>query len=160
MAGGGGETELNLVPYMDIMMNLILFMLVVTMYIVQLREAPVLAPAYSSGPKAGQSDTDKPKPFLTVAISSKSIAILGSTDDFPAEELVMTGNEYPYKQLQASLRKHRDEKVLYEVAPNLVLTAEARVPYKVVVQTMDACRSDKQGTLFPGVTLGIAVTGR
>jgi len=54
--GGGGEGDLNLVPYMDIMVNLIMFMLVVTAYLVELREAPVLAPQYSSG---GGGSTDK-----------------------------------------------------------------------------------------------------
>ena len=46
MAGGGGGTEeLNLVPYLDIMVNLIMFMVVVTAYLVQLKEAPIMAPS-------------------------------------------------------------------------------------------------------------------
>jgi biopolymer transport protein ExbD len=154
MAGGGGEQDLNLVPYMDILVNLMLFMLVVTAYIVELREAPVIAPAYSSGASNNDDPDNKPKPFITVAISTKSFAVLGSTEAVPAAELVKNGEQYPYKNLAKLLR---DYKGSLEVADNLVITADPSVPYRVVVQTMDAVRQDTQGALFPGVTLGLAV---
>lgn len=154
MAGGGGEQDLNLVPYMDIMVNLIMFMLVVTAYIVELREAPVLAPSYGDPGSGQQDEKDKPKPFLTVAISTKSIAVLGSSDEIPASELVKEGDKYPFADLSKVLR---DYKTQHKVADNLVLTADPSVPYRVVVQTMDAARQDAQGALFPGVTLGLAV---
>lgn len=155
--GGGGEQELNLVPYMDIMVNLIMFMIVVTAYIIELRVAPVLAPAYSSGGGDDDPNKEKPKPFLTVAISTKSIAVLGSTEEIPASELLREGEKYPLAELAKTLRDYRSQ---HEVAPNLVLTADPQVPYKVVVETMDAVRADARGDLFPGVTLGLAVTGR
>lgn len=150
--GGGGEEDLNLVPYMDIMVNLIMFMLVVTAYIVELREAPVLAPAY--GPGGGPGADEKPKPFLTVALSSKSIALLASGGDIPATELVKQGDKYPYEELTQVLRNYKNS---YSIAENIVLTADSTVPYKEVVATMDAARSDQDGSLFPGVTLGLAV---
>ena len=157
MAGGGGEQDLNLVPYMDIMVNLIMFMIVVTAYIVELREAPVLAPALRSGGGGGDTE-EKQKPFLTVAVSTKSIAILGSTDEVPAAELPMEGTQYPFAQLTELLT---DYKAKYGVADNLVITAEGSVPYTVLIQTMDAARKDaKKNDLFPGVTLGIAVAGK
>ncbi|MFZ5475790.1 MAG: ExbD/TolR family protein [Myxococcota bacterium] len=154
MAGGGGEQDLNLVPYMDILVNLMLFMLVVTAYIVELREAPVIAPAYSSGGSGDDDPNNKPKPFITVGITTKSFAILGSTDEVPAAEIVKNGEKYPYAELSGLLRRYKTD---IEVAPNLVITADPAVPYKIVVETMDAVRTDKQGSLFPGVTLGLAV---
>jgi len=163
MAGGGGEQDLNLVPYMDIMVNLIMFMIVMTAYIIQMNVAPVLAPAYKSGSAGGESDQDKPKPFLTVAVSSKSIALLGSTDEVPASEFsagvdpATNQPAYPYAELTAQLRVLKTN---YDVAENLVITAEGGVPYSVLVRTMDAARSDVKGDLFPGVTLGLAVTGK
>jgi biopolymer transport protein ExbD len=149
--GGGGENDLNLVPYMDIMVNLIMFMLIVTAYIVELRQAPVLAPAYGSNP--GEK-SEKPKPFITVAISTKSFALLGSTDEVPAAELVKEGDAYPYAELTQKLRMYKTE---YQVAENIVVTADGSIPYWVVVSTMDATRKDSQGPLFPGVTLSLAV---
>lgn len=93
MAGGGGGTEeLNLVPYLDVMVNLIIFMITVTAYIVQLKEAPVLAPAYGGGGSAGGDQ----KPFLTLVIPSRGFGILSSDDTKVAgSELPKEGGNYP-----------------------------------------------------------------
>ena len=154
MAGGGGGTEeLNLVPYLDIMVNLIMFMLVVTAYLVELKEAPVMAPAYGGSGSGG----DKPKPYLSVAVTPSFFGILSSDPaQIPAFQLDKGAGEYPYKELTAKLREY---KTSYgeNLAENLVLTPDSSVPYSVVVATMDAARTDKAGTLFPGITLSVAV---
>lgn len=149
--GGGGEGDLNLVPYLDIMVNLIMFMLTVTAYIVDLREAPVLAPAYAAGAAgAGQNQ----KPFVNVSITTQnSFAVLLSSGE-AAQELTAEGGKYPYATLTTRLR---ELKSTMEVSENLVLTADPSVPYAVVIGTMDAVRADTQGPLFPGVTLSVAV---
>jgi biopolymer transport protein ExbD len=151
--GGGGEEDINLVPYMDIMVNLIMFMLVVTAYIIELRQAPVLAPSYASSPAGGQQE--KAKPYLTVAISSKSFSVLGSTPEVPAQEIPKQGDKYPYEELTQTLRSYKSQ---YSVAENMVLMADATVPYSVLVATMDAARGSVKEPLFPGVTLGLAVS--
>jgi biopolymer transport protein TolR len=153
--GGGGEQDLNLVPYLDIMVNLIMFMLTVTAYLVELREAPVLVPAYTTGSGAGS--TEKQKPYLTVAISTRSFAILGSTDEIPADELPKDGDSYPIGRLTEKLREYKSQ---YELGETLILTADGSVPYTILVATMDAARSDDRGPLFPGITLAQAVQGQ
>lgn len=150
--GGGGEQDLNLVPYLDIMVNLIMFMLTVTAYMVELREAPVLVPAYTTG--AGAGNNEKQKPYLTVAISTRSYAILGSSDEIPANELVKDGPTYPVARLAETLREYKTQ---YELGDTLILTADGTIPYTVLVSTMDAARSDAAGALFPGITLAQAV---
>ncbi len=150
--GGGGEQDLNLVPYLDIMVNLIMFMLTVTAYLVELREAPVLVPAYSNAGSGGS--TEKQKAFLTVAISTKSYAILGSVDEIPANELVKENGAYPFARLTETLREYRSQ---YELGETLILTADGTVPYTVLIATMDAARGDAKGPLFPGITLAQAV---
>jgi biopolymer transport protein ExbD len=154
MAGGGGGTEeLNLVPYLDIMVNLIMFMLVVTAYLVELKEAPVMAPAYG-GSGSGEG---KPKPYLSVAITNRYFGILSSdSNQIPAFQLDKAGAEYPYAALTSKLREY---KATYgeNMAENLVLVPDTSVPYSVVVATMDAARTDKTGTLFPGITMSVQV---
>ena len=152
MAGGGGEQDLNLVPYMDIMVNLIMFMLVVTAYIIELRQAPVLAPSYVDRP--GEGNVEKPKPYITVAISTKGFAILGSSSEVPGTALEKQGGKYPFEELTQLLRNYKTQ---YVVAENMVLTADGTVPYSDLIATMDAARTDASGPLFPGVTLGLAV---
>lgn len=153
--GGGGEEDLNLVPYLDIMVNLIMFMLTVTAYLVELREAPVLVPAYVNTPGGG-SNQEKQKLFLTIAISTKGFGVLGSDSAvIPPEELPLdTAGAYPFQRLTESLRSYKSQ---YDLGDSVILTADGSVPYHVLVATMDASREDRTGLLFPGVTLAQAV---
>ncbi len=153
--GGGGEQDLNLVPYMDIMVNLLMFMIVVTSLIVELKEAPILAPAYSpnaGGPKP--TDEEKPKPFLTVAIATNGLAVLASSDEVVGSDIPKVNGQYDYPRLTATLRQY---KASGAVAENLVITADGKVPYSALIHTMDAARTDTQGDLFRGVTLGVTL---
>ncbi len=151
--GGGGETDLNLVPYLDIMVNLIMFMLVITANIVELRESPVLAPRYVPG-GGSQPDPNAP-PNMTVLVSSKGFGVFGSGGtEVPATDIPMVGGAYDYQKLSTELRKYRKT---YKPSDNLTIVPESSISYRVVVETMDAAREDSRGPLFPGVTLAAAV---
>lgn len=149
MAGGGGGTEeLNLVPYLDIMVNLIMFMVTVTAYLVQLKEAPILAPTY--GPGGGGSGDQKP--FITVAIANTEIRILAGGTAQGAIPL----KKGDYKGLTVQLHQLRVQ--IPDMQDNLVITADKAVPYKEVVAVMDAARVDENGkSLFPNVTLAASL---
>lgn len=154
--GGGGSEELNLVPYLDIMVNLIMFLITVTAYMAEMRQAPVLAPGGGGTCPNPPCVDEKPKPFLTVAIGEKTIAILASDKEkIPASQVDKTGAEYPYATFTARMREYRS--TYPDLAENVMLIADKPVPYSVVIATMDAMRSDAQGSLFPGVTLGVAI---
>jgi biopolymer transport protein ExbD len=155
MAGGGGEGEINLVPYLDIMINLIMFMLTVTAYIVDIREAPVLVPTLTNDPGQSSAPPEEQKGFLTVAISSRAISILGSNDQIPAAEILKEGKTYPYDKLSSVLRQYKDSPTI-KLTEVIQLTADATIPYSDVIAVMDAARSDKSGPLFPGIQLALA----
>lgn len=151
--GGGGQEELNLVPYLDIMVNLIMFLITITAYIVEMRETPVLAPG-GDGPCVGCED-DKPKPYLTITVISQGLAVLASDPEVvPAWQADRSGEDYPVAALQQKLREYRTS---YELADNIIIAADKQIPYRVVMQVMDAAREDSQGSLFPGITFGRAV---
>lgn len=142
MAGGGGGTEeLNLVPYLDIMVNLIMFMVTVTAFLAQLKEAPIIAPTLARGGGGGAQ-----KPFLTVAIVQTGMSILGGGGSGGAE-FFAKGN-YP----AVTARLHVLKKSIPDLAEHLVVTADGTIPYGDVVKVLDAARAD-----FPAVTLGAAV---
>lgn len=150
MAGGGGEGELNLVPYLDVMVNLIMFMIVVTAYIVEMKEAPVLPPAIGQAGGGGEQ-----KAFGSVNVTTNSIVILDSKSRYTAQ-FFKQGDAYPYEQVTEALRAYRDQ--FPDTSENLVIAADPTVPYSAVVGTMDAARTDKKGAaLFPGVTLALAI---
>jgi biopolymer transport protein ExbD len=156
--GGGGSEELNLIPYLDIMVNLIMFLIVITAYIAEMKEVEVLAPG-GPPPDGGTDTEDKPPPFLTIAIYSNGFALLGSDPAaVPAWQVEKQGGEYPYAALQAQLKNYKDQ---YKLAENLMITADGKIPYAIVVKTMDAARTDAKGaSLFPGVTLGVVTQGK
>lgn len=150
MAGGGGGTEdLNLVPYLDIMVNLIMFMVTVTAYLVQLKEAPILAPTYGGGGGSGGEQ----KPFLTVVVTNTQMKVIaGGASLVGAEQSLKKGD---YKGLAAQLRALKT--AVPNLSENLVVTADKTVPYKDVVAAMDAARDDAQGLLFPAITLSVSL---
>ena len=155
--GGGGSEELNLVPYLDIMVNLIMFLITITAYIVEMKQTVVLAPGGSSC-RGADCNQDKPKPYLTITVLNQGYAVLSSdATAVPAWQADKVNGEYPYGQLRAKLREYKEN---YELADNLIIAADNQIPYKVVVKTIDAAREDAAGGLFPGVTFGVAVTGR
>lgn len=74
--------ELNLVPYMDILVNTIIFLLATMTSGLTLANINVNAPRYSA-PAAGADETppdqeEKPKLNLTVAISTKGYVVAGA----------------------------------------------------------------------------------
>src|SRR5437764_1736550 len=78
MAEEGGE--LNLIPYLDIVTNVIMFMLATTTFAAALGDVNVSSPSYG-GASAGTTDPDsKPKQELnlTVSVSDKGFTILTS----------------------------------------------------------------------------------
>src|SRR4051794_38957215 len=78
--------ELNIVPYLDIMMNLIMFMLLSMTGLVCFGVLNVAAPKYG-GPTAGGAteDSNKPKLLLTVLISDKGFFVAGSGGVLPGD---------------------------------------------------------------------------
>lgn len=156
--GGGGEQELNLVPYLDIMVNLIMFLITITAYIAEMKEIPVLAPG-GGGPCQGPDcEKEKPKPFLTVAVSNNGFAILGSDPEkIPAAAVQKKGANFDFPELQRQLKNYKDQ---YDIAENIIIAADNKITYTIIVKTMDAARKDATGnTLFEGITLGVAAQG-
>jgi biopolymer transport protein TolR len=160
--------ELNIVPYLDILMNLIIFMLMSITGLAAFGILNVNAPSYG-GPSAGMSQDDPSKPplLLSVLISKKGFfvagtgAVLGQAGA-QAEPAAATGEgeptiptradgSYDYATLNAQMVAIKRE---FEHETKVILGAESDVPYEILIQTMDAVRETKdRKLLFPDVTL-------
>ncbi|MFY1828545.1 ExbD/TolR family protein [Myxococcus fulvus] len=151
--------ELNVVPYLDILMNLIIFMLLSITGLASFGILNVSAPAYSP-PSAGmtqESPSDEPKLTLSVLISRKGHfvssenAILGEAGA-PTVPTKADG-DFDYAALNAWMVKIKSE---FPRETKVIVGADADIPYDALIQTMDAIR-EEQGTqrrlLFPDVTL-------
>jgi biopolymer transport protein TolR len=158
-------TELNLVPYLDIMVNLIMFMLVTYTVMAELGMISFNPPAAGPVNKTpGQKSDEKPL-LLTVGITERGFSLL--TPDSGMEVVPKTGDgKYDYKELTRRLARIKGQ---VKVDPHLIIAAEGTIKYDIVVQTMDAAREnpeklvkDKFGkdvpsALFPEVSLGMAL---
>jgi biopolymer transport protein TolR len=161
MAEEGGE--LNLVPYLDIVTNIIMFMLATTSFAAALGDINTSAPTTATA-ASPTNDTPPPKNDLnlTVSISDKGFTIAASGavlyQGFSfdgAGNLEQSGDVLPtipkksdgsfdyellakkMKEIKATPTAAAETKVIINANPNII--------YEVVVSALDACR----GKLLP-----------
>lgn len=156
--------ELNIVPYLDIMVNLTMFMLVSMTSVIQFGILNVAAPSYGPPQAAQQQAAKKPDLLLTVAISTKGFFVAGSggvlgatpqqkvdPKNAPPTIPLLASGKYDYTTLT---RKMVDIKNGFPDESKVILMADQAVPYEVLVATMDAIRDDAGRRLFYDVVLG------
>lgn len=163
--GGEEGGELNIVPYLDIMINLIMFMLVAQAAMVALGMIDVTAPSYSVAGPGGPSETPtEAKLRLTVGIAHDGFYIAARGGVVGGEgtgELTPDGVErtkptvakrpdgsYDYPGLARKLRAIKNQ---FPKATAVYVAADENIPYGVIVKTLDASREDASGLLFPNV---------
>lgn len=165
--------ELNIVPYLDIMMNLIMFMLLSMTGLISFGVLNVSSPKFADpGAVKAQTadDPNKPKLLLTVLVSEKGFFIAGeggvlgqggqAADSSGAPTIPKKPNgDYDYAQLTA---KMTDIKKVFPDESKAILGADAKVSYEILVKTMDAVRENpaqliegKPMTLFFDVSLTV-----
>ena len=172
--------ELNIVPYLDILMNLIIFMLLSMTGLAAFGILNVNAPNYG-GPSAGVGENpEAPKLLLTVGISNKGFyvaAVGGVLGQAPAEaapaapgqgeptipkstDAALCGKlklEPPCYDFPALNAQMVNIKKAFPNESKVIVAAQNEIPYESLVNTMDACRETIGGEkrlLFPDVTLG------
>ena len=158
--------ELNIVPYLDILMNLIMFMLLSITGLSAFGILNVNAPNYG-GPSTQVTDEgDKPKLLLTVLISKKGFYVAatggvlgqqpGQTNPAEAPPSIPKKGDgsYDYTALTESMVNVKKE---FPSESKVIVGAEGDIAYEVLVQTMDAIRETPgkdRKLLFTDVTLG------
>jgi biopolymer transport protein ExbD len=158
--------ELNIIPYLDILMNLIIFMLLSMTGLATFGILNVNAPNYGAGAAANPEKPEKPPLLLTVAISKRGYyvaatgGVLGGAETQPGAPLGEGAPTIPkmpdgtpdYAALTA---KMKEIKASFPDESKIILAAEPDVQYEWLIATMDAVRetSDRK-LLFPDVTLG------
>ena len=161
--------ELNIVPYLDIMVNLTMFMLISMTSVIQFGILNVSAPSYGPAVATQQASAEKKKDLLlTVAVSKKGFFVAGSggvlgaagakageapldPKSAPPTIPLLADGKYDYTTLT---RKMVDIKNGFPQESKVILMADQTVSYEVLVATMDAVRQDGTRRLFYDVVLG------
>lgn len=148
--------ELNLVPYMDIVVNLILFLMLSSTGLVQFGVLNVSAPAIGGG--GGEPEEQKEPPLnLTIAISPKGFFVAGNGAGLAAPgsstepSIPKKGNDYDYAALTARLV---EVKSAARNETKVIITGDPGTAYEVIIGVMDASRqTSPTDILFPDVML-------
>ncbi|MBL9004977.1 MAG: biopolymer transporter ExbD [Myxococcales bacterium] len=160
--------ELNLVPYLDIVMNIIMFLLATVQFQAMLANINITLPTAALTTET--TSAPKPELNLTVSISDAGYTLATSGSvlyrgfRLTAEGVVQTTSELPTLPKAANqLDLDGLSQILSEIKDRFpdeeraVLTASPQIPYEQVVKTMDAMREWKGRVLFPGVLLSAGV---
>ncbi len=138
--------ELNIVPYLDVVVNLVMFVLLSMTGLVALGVVNVSAPRLGAD-AAAAAPADAPKLLLTVAIAKTGFYVAGAGGVLGAESakpdatrpptIPLRDGQYDYAALGEQMKAI---KARFPSETAIILSADPDVVYDVLIQTMDACR--------------------
>lgn len=149
--------EINLVPYMDIVTNIIIFLLASVVNQVSIGNVNVSVPTLSSaGGSASDDKPDKPPLNLTVSVGASGFTVAASGGVLPVIPKLPNG-QYDYAVLTKRLLEIKSSPDnASETKVNF--NADASTSYDIVVATLDAMRQDEGGKiLFPDVAFSAGI---
>jgi biopolymer transport protein TolR len=148
--------EINLVPYMDIVTNIIIFLLASTVYNVTFANVNVSSPTISSGGGAAADPPDKAPLNLTITAGATGFIVGASGGILPTIPRLPDG-KYDYKALTAKLMEIKADPQNTDET-KATFNADAMTPYDIVVETLDAMREDAKGKLlFPDIVFAAGI---
>ena len=153
---GGGE--INLVPYLDIVTNVLMFLIMTVQQVLAVGNLEIMLPEYGEG-GGGAAKQEKPPLNLTVTITEKGFTLAtsagvmhgGGVAGNPTVPMVadQKGPKYDYKGLQAKLVELKRNNQKEDQA---ILSANPDVPYEAIIGVMDVLRAGPDlKPLFPQV---------
>jgi biopolymer transport protein ExbD len=149
--------ELNLVPYMDIVTNIIIFLLASVVNQVALGNINVSSPTISAG--SGDSADTPPEKLplnLTITVGASGYVIAASGGVLPNISKLPNG-QYDYKTLTTKLKEIKSNPDNAEET-KATFNADANIPYDIVIATLDAMRQSEEGKiLFPDVNFAAGI---
>ncbi len=156
-AGG----ELNIVPFLDIIMNVLMFVLatIPAVFTVTIESNP---PSIGGGKTR---DVQKPTLNLTLVVTGDGVSVKAAGGSIaPGCEgtgggvtIQKKGTDYNWDALNACVKKLKDSSADFADETNVQILAEPGTAYQIIINTMDAVRvTPDQNPLFPDVNFGVA----
>lgn len=165
------DDELNIVPFLDIVINLIMFLLMVTTSIASFTQVSATLPTYDPNPRPGGG----PRHFnLSVLLAEDGVRVTSSLghlapgcDTIASESTVTVAASLGHQdwsalndclaQAQQLADRHNLEYRGPSGDARITISAEPLVAYQDVIATMDAARSRNGEPLFRDLRLSAGV---
>ncbi len=151
--------ELNVVPFLDIITNVLMFVLatVAITFTSTIDASPL--------PRHGPRPPSETTLGLTVIVVPEGFSLKakggnvapGCIDTGSGLAVPKRGADYDYDALKACAVKLKAAASTFQDERDVLISANAQVPYDVVIATLDAMRrTDSGDELFPQVSFGVA----
>jgi biopolymer transport protein TolR len=152
--------ELNIVPFLDIVVNLIMFLLATSEAVLAIVQIEAQLPQLSG---RGKGVAKEPGLNLNVTVTDNGVIVAGSggklapgCQDVAAGRVITVakkGNDYDWQGLTQCATQI---KARFSDEKEVIVGADPMIQYEHVVAAMDALRG-KKGELFPDVLLSAGV---
>jgi len=163
---GDEAGELNIIPYLDIIINILVFVLV-SVSVTFMSTIDTVPPSVGGG-KVRDTVSSK-KLNLSVIISAKGISFktsggsiatgcdnVGGGITIPAKESPGPDQSpYDAAAITACARKLKSARPEFEEETQVTITASPGIEYQYVIEVLDAVRIDDKGELFPEAFFGV-----
>lgn len=158
------DTELNIVPIMNMFMVLIPFLLMSASFF-QIKAINTSVPVHGSSPVSGNDTLPKEVVHkLTVILELKEdrIRVSALSDTLEPELLAKLETEFtrtPGRELSVTLiAEHLKKlKTQYPLSDTMLLIPDEDVSYREIIQAMDCARKYDEEELFPNVVLSASL---
>jgi biopolymer transport protein ExbD len=153
--------ELNIVPFLDIITNVLMFVLA-TVSVTFTATIDSFPPRLGGG---GGRPPTKPALSLTVLIVPEGFSVkarggsiaTGCQDAGPGITVPKGAADYNWAGLTSCAKNLKNLSPEFADETNVTISANPNIPYQTVIATIDALRKDDQGNdLFPDVQFGLA----
>jgi biopolymer transport protein TolR len=156
------SSELNIIPFLDIVVNLIMFLLVTTEAVLLMAQIESDLPKIAKG--RGHSGEVSTPLNLNVTITDKGVIVSGSggklapgcdkTEVGGSMTVSKKANKYDWKALTECAVK---VKKVFPTEDTVTVGANPTIAYENIVAAMDAMRNKGQQELFPRVMISVGV---
>jgi biopolymer transport protein ExbD len=158
---GDEAGELNVVPYLDIITNIMMFVLasVSVSFVGTIDSTPP-----SIGGSRVRADVSSKALNLSAWIVAEGVSLktsggniaTGCTDAGSGITVPKVNGEYDSRSLTACAKRLKNANPAFKEETQVTITANPGTEYKTVIDVLDALRSDGEEELFPDVHFGAA----
>lgn len=160
-APGEEAGELNIIPYLDIIMNIIVFV-IASLSVVFVSTIDTTPPSIGGGKTRDQIKSKALN--LTALVTGDGISLKTSSGNIATGctaigagvTVPKVNNRQNYGELTRCVRELKRQNERFAEETQVTLTANPDIEYQVIIDVIDALRKDNEGTLFPDVHFGVA----